>query len=138
MKLLTFQTKRFRWAPFSKTLEDAPDPGPETEVTDAVVAFLHIEQRDEDPDQRKRAFKHTLKHLKWLANKRELRTIVLHSFTHLGGQNADAQFALAFMDQLRERLSGTGYTVHITPFGYMCEWDLSVHGESLAKVWKEI
>ena len=39
---------------------------------------------------------------------------------------------------LAERLRGTGYEVKITPFGYFCEWDLSVYGESLAKVWKEV
>ena len=37
-----------------------------------------------------------------------------------------------------DRLRETGYQVWTTPFGYFCEWDLSVHGESLAKVWKEI
>ena len=39
---------------------------------------------------------------------------------------------------LAERLSETGYEAHITPFGYLNEWDLSVYGESLAKVWKQI
>ena len=38
----------------------------------------------------------------------------------------------------RERLGSTGYEVKTTPFGWFCEWDLSVYGESLAKVWKEI
>ena len=36
------------------------------------------------------------------------------------------------------RLREAGYDVWTTPFGYFCEWDLSVYGESLAKVWKEI
>jgi hypothetical protein len=35
-------------------------------------------------------------------------------------------------------LSETGYKVSNTPFGYFCEWDLEVFGDSLAKVWKEI
>ena len=35
------------------------------------------------------------------------------------------------------RLKNTGYTVWCTPFGYLCEWDLSVYGESLARVFKE-
>ena len=37
-----------------------------------------------------------------------------------------------------ERLAGGGYEVATTPFGWFCEWDLSVYGESLAKVWKEV
>ena len=38
---------------------------------------------------------------------------------------------------LGERLAGTGYRVEATLFGWFCEWELSVYGESLAKVWKE-
>jgi len=138
MKLLTFQAKTFGWEPFSKTVPDAPDVSEGGQVTDAVVVFMHLEGGDQDPDQRARVFRHTLKHIKWLANKRSFRTVVLHSFTHLGGQNADPDFALAFMEEMEQRLASTNYTVHKTPFGYFCEWNLHVYGESLAKVWKAI
>jgi hypothetical protein len=80
----------------------------------------------------------TLKHIKWLANKRELKNVVLHSFTHLGGESAEAKFAEPLIQSIADRLGETGYNVRVTPFGYLCEWDLSVYGESLAKVWKEI
>ena len=82
--------------------------------------------------------RHTLKHVKWIANNRALRTVVLHSFAHLGGVNASPEFARALMDELQERLSTTGYAVHQTPFGWFCSWDLAVYGDSLAKVYKEI
>ena len=36
------------------------------------------------------------------------------------------------------RLRNTGYQVVLTPFGWVCEWELSVHGESLAKVFKSL
>ena len=75
---------------------------------------------------------------RWPGNVRELKNIVLHSFTHLGGATAPPDFARAFLERLAERLRTNGYQVWSTPFGYFCEWDLSVHGESLAKVWKEI
>jgi hypothetical protein len=42
------------------------------------------------------------------------------------------------MIELDERLATTGYTVKRTPFGYFCEWGIEVHGESMAKVWKEL
>ncbi len=138
MKLLTFQAERFAWKSFTKTLEDAADEEVDEAVADAVVAFVHAEEKDADPDERRRVFKHTLKHLKWLANKRDLRTVVLHSFTHLGADNAPPGFAREFLDELAERLRGTGYTVRTTPFGWFCSWELSVFGDSLAKVWKEI
>ncbi|MHC4908171.1 MAG: threonyl-tRNA synthetase editing domain-containing protein [Planctomycetota bacterium] len=138
MRLLTFQARRFRWKSHSKTLDDAEEQRVEETVNDAVVVFLHAEQKDQAPEERARVFKHTLKHVKWLAGKREWKRVVLHSFTHLGAENADPDFAEPFMHDLAERLRGTGYTVHLTPFGWFCEWDLSVYGESLAKVWKAI
>lgn len=136
MKLLTFQARRFAWRSFSKTLDDASDEHVEGESRECVVAFVHAQAGDEA--DRARVFKHTLKHVKWLANKRELKSVVLHSFTHLGGENADPEFARGFLEELAERLASTGYDVATTPFGWFCEWELSVHGESLAKVWKEV
>ncbi len=136
MKLLTFQAKRFWWRSFSKTLESADDVAVEQEVFDAVVAFYQVEAGD--AAQRASVFRQALKHLKWLANKRELRAVVLHSFTHLGGENAEPDFARELTEELAARLRETGYDVWITPFGYFNEWDLSVYGESLAKVWKQI
>jgi hypothetical protein len=107
-------------------------------VRDAVVAFVHLERGDVEPDREPSVFRQALKHLKWLANKRGLRTVVLHSFTHLGGDSADPAAAHAFLLRLSERLADGGYRAPITPFGWLNEWDLSVHGESLAKVWKQI
>ena len=137
MKILTFQAESFSWEPFSQTIDDA-DEGKGGAVEAAVVAFLHVEKDDFDDDRRASVFKQTLKHLKWLANKRELRRVVLHSFTHLGGQTARSGEARELFDQLRERLEGTGYEVSITPFGWFCSWSLAVYGDSLAKVFKEI
>jgi hypothetical protein len=136
MKLLTFQAKRFWWRSYSKTLDDVEDVAVEQEVFDAVVAFYQVEAVD--AANRASVFRQALKHLKWLANKREMRTIVLHSFTHLGGENAEPDFARALIEELAARLRETGYEIWITPFGYFNEWDLSVYGESLAKVWKQI
>jgi hypothetical protein len=131
-----FQAKRFWWKSFSKTLEDVEDIQAEAEMRDAVVAFMHVEAKD--AAAREDVFRKTLKNLKWLANKRELKNVVLHSFTHLGGENAEPGFAAALITELAERLRATGYTVEVTPFGYFNEWELSVYGESLGKVWKEL
>ncbi len=138
MKLLTFLARRFAWTPCSQTLPEAQDAPPAGALEDAVVVWVHAEMRDEEPEARKRAFKQTLKHVKWLAGKRDLRRVVLHSFTHLGGVSASPEFARDLLDELAERLRASGYEVGTTPFGWFCAWELSVHGESLAKVWKEI
>jgi len=134
MRMLTFLAHSFAWQPFIQTLTNAP-PAEPGQVEEAVIAFIHIEQMDEA--ERNRAFRHTLKHLKWLANKKQFRNIVLHSFAHLGGENADAVFAQTFLENLAERLQKTGYHIDMTPFGYSCSWQLDVYGESLAKVYKK-
>lgn len=138
MKLLTFQAKSFRWKTHSKTLPNAADQEVEEQIANTVVVFVHAETSDGEEQHRDSIFRQTLKHIKWLANKRDLKNVVLHSFTHLGGETAEAESAEAFIGSIAERLEETGYNVRITPFGYLCEWDLSVYGESLAKVWKEI
>jgi threonyl-tRNA synthetase len=138
MRILTFQARHFRWKAFSQTLEDADQGGLLGSLEDVVVTWLHAETKDEDEGSRPRVFRHTLKHLKWMANKRGLTRIALHSFTHLGADNATPAFARRFIDDLATRLQETGYEVGKTPFGWFCEWELSVFGESQAKVWKEI
>jgi len=138
MKLLCFQAKRFRWKTHSKTLPDVADQDVDQEALETVVVFLHAEAADGEVESNASVLRQSLKHIKWLAKKRGLKNIVLHSFTHLGGVTAPATLAESFISTLQQRLSDTGYRVWTTPFGYFCEWDLSVYGESLAKVWKEI
>ncbi len=135
--MLTFQAKRFSWVPFHRVWDGAGE-AERGEASDAVVAFVHVEGKDVGSSRRASVFRQSLKHIKWLANKRKLRTIVLHSFTHLGGESAPPEAARAFLEDLAERLRHTGYIVHITPFGWVCEWELHVYGESIAKVWKAI
>lgn len=139
MKLLCFQAKRFRWKTHSKTLAEVADLDDiDQQVAETVVVFIHAEASDADDTRAPSVLRQTLKHVKWLANKRALKNIVLHSFTHLGGVTAAPAYAQSFMATLDQRLQESGYRVWCTPFGYFCEWDLSVYGESLAKVWKEI
>ena len=136
MKLLMFQAKRFWFRSFRRTLETVKDVDVETKVTDVAVIFIHAEDKDEA--QRGKVLTKAIKNVKWLANKRGLKNVVLHSFTHLGGETALPEFAWEFIEAMAARLRTTGYEVWLTPFGYVCEWDLAVYGESLAKVFKAI
>jgi len=138
MKLLCFQAKRFRWRTHSKTLPEVPARDVDQTVEATVVVFIHAEAQDGVEERKISVLRQTLKHIKWLANKRALKNIVLHSFAHLGGEAAAPADAEALIAAVAERLRETGYQVWITPFGYFCEWDLSVYGDSLAKVWKQI
>ena len=138
MKILTFLARRFWWKTHERTLDTVELRDEEQEMRDAVVVFLHAEKKDQEEAARRSVVRQTVKHVKWLANKRELSNVVLHSFTHLGGENADADFAEELLAELTLRLRNGGYEVATTPFGYFCEWNLDVFGESLAKVFKEI
>jgi hypothetical protein len=136
MKLLMFLAKQFTFRPFEKMLPDAGDSSGEVQVTDAAIIFVHAEPQDEtDPTGLETKF---IKNVKWIAGKRDFKTVVLHSFTHLAEASASPIFAEAFLQSAAARLRNTGYTVVLTPFGWVCEWDLSVHGESLAKVFKSL
>ncbi len=136
VKMLMFQAKRFWWKSFSKTLGDAPDADVEEIVADALVVFLHAEEEDEA--QGNQLLTKMLKNIKWLANKRGLKNVVLHSFTHLSDSTASPAYAQTLLEAGAKRLRGTGYDVWVTPFGYFCEWELAVYGESLAKVFKSL
>lgn len=136
MKLLMFQAKRFWFRSFSKTLGFVEDQEVEQEVRDAAVIFIHAEAGDEA--QGPALLTKALKNIKWIANKRGLKTVVLHSFTHLAETTASPEYAQQAVDTLAARLRDVGYNVAVTPFGYFCEWDLSVYGESLAKVYKAL
>ena len=138
MRLLCFQAKHFRWKTHSKTLPEVPHLDAEDKIADSVVIFVQAEASDTAERDRDSIRRKAVKHIKWLANKRDLRNVVLHSFTHLGGETAAPGFAEPLIQSIADRLNQSGYHVQITPFGYFCEWDLSVYGESLAKVWKEI
>ncbi len=136
MKLLMFQAGRFSYATFQKTLPEAEAQDIREDLRDVAVIFIHAEAEDEP--RRDKVFGKALKNIKWLANKRGLRNVALHSFTHLAESKAAPEFARQFLEDLATRLGSVGYSVWITPFGYTCEWDLSVYGESLAKVFKAI
>jgi len=136
MKLLMFLSKEFTFRPFEKTLPEAEDSSSEVQVSEAAVVFVHSEPQDEaDSAGLETKF---VKNVKWIAGKRNFKNIVLHSFTHLAEASASPQFAEAFLQNAATRLRNTGYQVTLTPFGWVCEWDLSVYGESLAKVFKSL
>ena len=131
-----FQAKRFHFRSFQRTLETVEEVDVEETVSDAAVIFFQAEAKD--GAQPGKVLTKALKNVKWLANKRGLKNVVLHSFTHLGGDTASPELAQEFLEAMAARLRATGYQVWLTPFGYVCEWDLSVYGESLAKVFKAL
>ena len=134
MKALIHQASHFSWEGIQQTLdiERKQDPFLKGTVDEAVVVWLHIEVHDQE--NHTRSLRKLAKQIKWSANKRQFRRIVLHSFAHLGGNDASAEYAYQFLCELDQRLTKTGYEVSNTPFGWFCSWKLSTYGDSLSKV----
>ena len=83
MRLLTYQAKRFDWHPILKNSCLRPIKNPGGSVRNCVVVWLHVEQADQTDEGR--IFRHVL-NVKWIANKRKMGKIVLHSFA-VGGED---------------------------------------------------
>lgn len=130
MKLLLFQAASFGFSPEALEMAD-----PIESESGLIVVFVHGDPGDENRTGLERK---VAKQIKWLANKRQLKTVCLHSFAHLGEEKGDPEFAEAFIQRLAQRLSEGGYQVVSTPFGESCAWRLSVFQESLAKVFKQL
>jgi len=136
MKLLMFYCPKFHSIPYERVLSLAGEKACEVDVKDAVVVFYQLEQRDEQ--QRKKILNKALKNIKWLAGKFNTKKVVLHSFNHLSTSKASPEFAIEFVKDLVARLQNTEYRVLETPFGWLNGWTMSVAGESLAKVFKDL
>ncbi len=132
MKLLMLYTDRFAYRPADKTLDDEPDCQDPGEITDTVVGLIHAEALDEENVSG--VEKKLVKNLKWGARKNDTRRIVLHSFSHLAETKASAEFTKALLARIEERLTGAGYEVWQTPFGYFLDLDLQAPGRSTARI----
>jgi hypothetical protein len=134
MRILFWYCDHFDWTPAIKTLDDAPKAGP-AENENTVVAFVHIEPKDVKTGSS--AETKLVKNSKWLARKWEISKVVLHSFTHLGEEKAEADKARALLDRAQKRLENAGYSVIQTPYGYFLDLAIKAPGHPLARVYKE-
>jgi hypothetical protein len=109
MKLLMFYAYDWWYKTASKALPGAPEAEREESIGAAVVVFVHSEAGDEEDG--KGVLKKFLKNTKWIAGKFGTRSVVLHSFNHLGMSKSTPEFAAALLDEAEERLRGAGYRV---------------------------
>ncbi len=133
MKLLMIYCDNFGYTPRLKTLDEAPT-GQAGAVTDTVVGMIHVEPSD--LERQSKVVTKLVKNLKWLARKNETQRIVLHSFSHLAEEKADAIAGHELFDQARSRLEGAEYEIHETPYGYFHDLDIQAPGHPLARVFK--
>jgi len=136
VKIILFYSPTFWFRTFEKVLDHAPDQNMEAECREAVVVFYQVEEGD--LGRRSKVLTKLIKNVKWLSGKFAARDVVLHSFNHLSTSKAPPAFAESLIQDARKRLDESGYSVTVTPFGYLNEWKMHVAGESLAKVFKEL
>ncbi len=134
MKLLLIYADRFGYRTTMKTVASEPDRDEATEITDALVGFIHFEEQDEgDPAGIETKL---VKNLKWAARKNDTKRILLHSFAHLAETKATPEFAKRVLDGAQTRLVQSGYEAVQTPFGYFLNLDLAAPGRPSARVFK--
>ncbi len=127
----------FSYTPAQKNLDTAEEITEGATYTDSILAFIQIEEGDEEYDLKSRE-KKLVNHLKWTARKNSCKNIILHSFAHLSDSKASAEFTKEIFDLAEIRLQNGGYTTAQTPFGYFLNLNLKAPGHSLARIWAEL
>lgn len=134
MRLLLIYCSKFAYNPTIHSLEDFPEVNEGDELNDALVAFIHAEEQDEE--NAKGVETKLIKNLKWAAKKNNTRKVVLHSFAHLAETKADPHFTKDIFDKAEERMRNANYECCQTPFGYFLDLDIQAPGVSQARIFK--
>ncbi len=88
--MLMIYCDSFVFKPTIKTLDMADENAQPASYDDVQVAFLQVEEQDEDREGE--VVKKLLKNLKWVCGKNNTRKVVLHSFAHLSESKANPLF----------------------------------------------
>ena len=136
MKLLMIYAERFAYKTSVKAVESAPEITEEKIIENALVGFIHIEEKDEENISNVET--KMIKNLKWAARKNNTNKILLHSFAHLSETKASPEITKQLLDNSEKRLQKANYEVYQTPFGYFLDLDLKAPGSSFARLFKVI
>lgn len=136
MKLLMIYANRFAYRTSLKSLDSVSETDEHEIIENAVVGFIHIEERDEV--NLSNVETKLIKNLKWAARKNNTEKIVLHSFTHLSESKAAPEITKKLLDNSEQRLKKADYEIYQTPFGYFLDLDVDAPGNPLARLFKEI
>ena len=137
MKVLVMYVNEFGYTPKDKTLEDAPEITEGQVYNDAILAFIQVEEQDEEKDVKSRE-KKLVNHIKWTARKNDTKKIILHSFAHLSESKASAAFTKELFDLAEKRLQNAEFETAQTPFGYFLDLKIDAPGYSLARIWSSL
>ncbi len=124
----------FGYNPAQKNLDSAEEITAGAKFTDSILAFIQIEETDEEKTVTSRE-KKLVNHIKWAARKNNCKKIILHSFAHLAESKASVEFTKELFDQAETRLQNAEFTTTQTPFGYFLDLEIKAPGYSLARIW---
>jgi len=134
MKVLVMYVDEFSYTPAQKNLDDAPEATIGAEFSDSILAFIQVEQSDEEKDVKSRE-KKLVNHLKWTARKNNCKQVILHSFAHLSESKASIEFTKELFNLAEKRLQNANFNTAQTPFGYFLDLNIKAPGFSLARIW---
>lgn len=137
MKVLGMYMTKFGYTTSEKSLEEAETIEDSFQIDDVFVAFIQVEESDQERDIKSRD-KKLANHIKWCSRKNESKRVVLHSFAHLSESKADASFSKDLLDRVEIRLKNGGYEVYQTPYGYFLNLEMSAPGFSFARLWASL
>ncbi len=137
MKVLVMFMEEFAYQPAEKNLEHVGDVSEGRVFNDCIVAFVQVEESDEEYDVKSRE-KKLVNHLKWTARKNNCKNVILHSFAHLSESKASVEFTKELFDLAEKRLQNAEFTTAQTPFGYFLDLNIKAPGFSLARIWASL
>jgi len=128
---------KFSYVPAIKNIENAEEITEGKAYTNAILAFIQVEESDEEKDVKSRE-KKLVNHLKWTARKNNTKKVILHSFAHLSESKASVEFTKELFDLAEERLQNADFETAQTPFGYFLDLKIDAPGYSLARIWASL
>lgn len=134
MKVLVMYVDEFAYKPTIRNVENAEVVTEGARFTDSILAFIQVEESDEENDVKSRE-KKLVNHLKWTARKNNCKRVILHSFAHLSESKASLEFTKELFDLAEQRLKNADFETAQTPFGYFLDLELKAPGYSLARIW---
>jgi hypothetical protein len=137
MKVLVMYVNEFSYVPSEKNLEDAKTVTEGNSYSDSILAFIQVEEQDEEKDVKSRE-KKLVNHIKWTARKNDCKRIILHSFAHLSESKASVEFTKELFDLAEKRLQNADFDTAQTPFGYFLDLKIDAPGFSLARIWASL
>lgn len=137
MKVLVMYVNEFSYVPAKKNLEEAETITKGDTIKDAILAFIQVEESDEEKDVKSRE-KKLVNHIKWTARKNDVKRVILHSFAHLSESKASIEFTKDVFDLAEKRLQNADFETSQTPFGYFLDLKIDAPGYSLARIWASL